>query len=372
LPPAIYAVIQYRLAQLSPAARELVDVAAVVGRSFTFEIVAQAGDNDEATLVRSLDELWRRRVVREHGAKAYDFSHDRIRDVAYAEISPARRRLLHRRVAQALEQAHAGTALDMVSGQVAAHYEQAGVLEKAVPYYRRAGLAAQQVYANSEAINHFTRALALQDRLPGDPQRDADELELQLALAVSIEVTKGWAAPELQPIHNRAWELCQHIGTPEQRFTTLAALCSFYHLRGETDQHQALAEQLVDIAEQWQTPVHLVPACMLPGDAHCMRGKLMLAQEQFEPSDRGLAHRSGHDRRHGCRGANVREPGVPARECAQGQLAGACRHRRPRDAAAAGGIAQRVPWPARWPAGRPSAAGRGSGGGRAAADHLHR
>src|SRR5262249_10984627 len=160
-PPAIYAVIQYRLAQLSAAARELVGLAAVVGRSFTFAIVAQAGGSDETTLIRSLDELWQRRIGREHGAPAYDFSPDRIRDVAYAEISPARLRLLHRRVAEALEQMHAGPALDMVSSQIAIHYEQAGVLEQAVLYYRRAGLAAQQVYANSEAINHCTSALAL-------------------------------------------------------------------------------------------------------------------------------------------------------------------------------------------------------------------
>jgi predicted ATPase len=278
----MYAVIQYRLAQLSPQARELAGLAAVVGRFFTFEIVAQAGDGDEATLVRSLDELWQRRIVREHGANAYDFSHDRIRDVAYAEISPARRRLLHRRVAEALEQTHAGPALDMVSGQVAVHYEQAGVPEKAVPYYRRAGLAARQVYANSEAINHFSRALALLNQLPGGPERDADELDLQVALAVSIEVTKGWAAPELKPIHDWAWELCQRVGTPEQRFSVLFGLCNFHHLRGETDQHQTLAEQLVDLAEQWQSPIHLVPACMLLGDAHCMRGKLILAHEQFE------------------------------------------------------------------------------------------
>ncbi|HEX9370854.1 MAG TPA: AAA family ATPase [Roseiflexaceae bacterium] len=282
LPPAIYAVIQYRLAQLSPAARELVAVAAVVGRSFTFAIIAHAGGGDEATLVRSLDELWQRRVVREHGAHAYDFSHDRIRDVAYAEIRPAQRYLLHRRVAQALEQTHAGTALDMVSSQVAVHYEQAGVPERAIPYYRRAGLVAQQVYAHREAIGHFTTALTLLGRLPGSPQHDADELDLQLALVLSIRVTRGSAAPELKPIHDRAWALCDQVGTPEQRFSVLFELCAFHHLRGETDQHQALAERLVDLAEQWRTPVHLVIACMLLGDAHFVRGKLMLAQEQFE------------------------------------------------------------------------------------------
>ncbi len=63
----------------------------------------QAGDRDEDDLVRGLDELWQRRIVRERGADAYDFTHDKLREAAYDALSPARRRLLHRRVAGALE-----------------------------------------------------------------------------------------------------------------------------------------------------------------------------------------------------------------------------------------------------------------------------
>jgi hypothetical protein len=102
LPPRVQSVIQTRLAQLSVAAHELAALAATIGRSFTFDVLAQAYGQSEDVVVRSLDELWQRRVVREQGANMYDFSHDRIRDVAYAEISPARRRSLHRRVASSL------------------------------------------------------------------------------------------------------------------------------------------------------------------------------------------------------------------------------------------------------------------------------
>jgi DNA-binding SARP family transcriptional activator len=158
--PRVQAVIEARLAQLSLPARDLVGVAATIGRQFTSTVLARAGEGDEDSLVRGLDELWRRRIVRERGTDAYDFSHDRIREVAYERLSPARRRVLHRHVAQALEAVYAHD-LDPVSAQLASHYEQAGLPDQAIRYYLRAGEAAQRVHANDEAIRWYRQAVAL-------------------------------------------------------------------------------------------------------------------------------------------------------------------------------------------------------------------
>jgi len=106
IPSRVYAMLQARLAQLSPQARQLADLAAVIGQSFTVDLLAQASDINETDLMSGLDELWKRRIVGERDAD-YDISHDRIRDVAYAELSPIKRRTLHRRVAQALEHGYA-------------------------------------------------------------------------------------------------------------------------------------------------------------------------------------------------------------------------------------------------------------------------
>jgi DNA-binding SARP family transcriptional activator len=160
LSPTVYSVIATRLERLSPACRELVSVAATVGREFTFDILARASGVDEATLVQGLDELWQRRIVREQGTNAYDFSHDKLRGVAYASLSQARRRVLHRRVAEALEAVHTGN-LGAVSGQIAAHYERASMPSKAAAYHRRAAEAARRVYANEEAMSHLRRGLTL-------------------------------------------------------------------------------------------------------------------------------------------------------------------------------------------------------------------
>jgi hypothetical protein len=149
----------HRLNQISPAAHELLGVAAVIGRSFNVRVLAGAAEASDAALMRSLDELWHRRLIREQAADAYDFSHDKLRAAAYAELSPARRRLLHRRVAEAIE-ADPATDLAAASGQIGAHYEQAGHGERAARYYGEAATAAQRVFANAEAIGYLRRALA--------------------------------------------------------------------------------------------------------------------------------------------------------------------------------------------------------------------
>ena len=179
LPPAVQAVIAARLAQLSPMAHEIAGVAATIGRAFTFRVLARASDVDEPTLVRGLDELWQRRIVREQGAEAYDFSHDKLREAAYAELSAARRRLLHRRVAEAIETVYARD-LNAASAQVTAddeqpaaaqltplypllayHWRQAGDETKTVAYLAKAGEQALHSYANEEAVRLLSEALTL-------------------------------------------------------------------------------------------------------------------------------------------------------------------------------------------------------------------
>src|SRR5207302_9614833 len=182
LPPRVHAVLAGRLAQLSASTRMFVELVATIGREFTLDFLIGGGLTDTDSAVRALDELWYKRIVREHGANGYDFTHDKLREVAYAEISAPQRRMLHRRVAQALEARHAED-LDSVSGQLASHYERAGMIEQALPYYQRAAAVAQCMYANEDAISLLSRCLELLELLAAGSKRDKQELSLQLALA---------------------------------------------------------------------------------------------------------------------------------------------------------------------------------------------
>ena len=157
LPSRVQAVIAARLAALSASAREVLGVAAVVGREFTFAMLQRASGMGEEALVQALDELWQRRILREQGSEAYDFTHHTLRQVAYEALGAARRRLLHQCVAEALQ------ALRGPAAEVAGHYAQAGLHERAVVAYREAAQAAASVYANQEAIALYQLALGQAD-----------------------------------------------------------------------------------------------------------------------------------------------------------------------------------------------------------------
>ncbi len=160
LPAMIQTVLATRLAQLSPLAHELANVAAVIGREFSFAVLERASGKDEEASVQGLDELWQRRIVREQGGDAYDFSHGKLREQAYTSLSAVRRRLLHRRVAEALI-AVCGDTLDSVSRQIAVHYESAGLSWQAITWYQRAGDAACSIAAIAQAIDAYRRAVAI-------------------------------------------------------------------------------------------------------------------------------------------------------------------------------------------------------------------
>jgi DNA-binding SARP family transcriptional activator len=258
LPAKVHAVILERLARLSPSARELANVAAVIGRSFTLAVLYQAYGADEDTLVRSLDELWQRRIVREQGAESYDFSHDLIRETAYVSVSSARRRLLHRRVAEALERAPLGER--SYSAQIAWHYEQAGMCEPAIVHYSQAAATAHQMYAFQDAITYINRALDLLATLPSTEDRRLQEVDLQSALGTAWSVVKTYAAWEAKHAFDRAFALShQHPASPRM-FVALWGLHEFHLARSEYERGLYIAEECLRIAQELQDPALLIEA----------------------------------------------------------------------------------------------------------------
>jgi DNA-binding SARP family transcriptional activator len=280
LPPRVRAVIAARLAQLAPPARELAALAATIGREFPFDVLAHASTLDEESVVRALDELWHRRIVREQGTNTYDFTHDKLREVAYAEISAPQRRLLHRRIAHALETICARD-LDPVSGQIAAHYERAGMAEQAVPYFQRAAAVAQHVYANEDAIKLLSSALALLAELPGGTQRDARELSLLLALAPVLRITRGWTAPELERVVYRSLALCDTIGDDTRRSEALFGLQSMLTVQAKLEQVQVVAGQLRALDERFGRGEQPLSDVMEAG-SHLHLGHVSTANDAFE------------------------------------------------------------------------------------------
>jgi DNA-binding SARP family transcriptional activator len=209
--PQVHSIITARLALLSDEARGAAEVASALGRDFRFDILAQASDLDEHALVRALDELWRRQIVRVQDDERWDFSHDRIREVAYAGIGPARRRLIHRRIAQGMELLDARR-LDDVSASIAAHLDRGGLPARALPFLERAAVVAARVSAHEEAIRCLNQALSLIEALPTGRERDERELALRSSLSVELNSARGYAAPEIEDNLKRVFALSRSEG----------------------------------------------------------------------------------------------------------------------------------------------------------------
>ena len=165
LPEALRASVRARLSHVDALARAVLDAAAVLGRRFDFETLLAVTRKPEEELLHALEALVRRRLLREASEDGfYDFSHDKVREVVYRGIVAARRRALHRAVAEALE--GAGLAAHERDASLAEHYERAHVWKKAVQYVLLAAERSQKLFAMRDALHWLDRAVALAESHP--------------------------------------------------------------------------------------------------------------------------------------------------------------------------------------------------------------
>lgn len=210
LSPTVRATIASRLDKLSPTVGSVVELAATIGQAFHIETLTQASQEDEAEVHDAVDELWHRRIIRESGA-AYDFTHGRIREVAYERINPARRLQLHRAVADAMLTVH-GAEAGPYSARIAGHQEAAGRLDAAIDAYRQAAEHAAALYSLDEAIASCQRGLALFGKQTTGPERDERELELHMALGPPAVARDGYGSAIARESYQRSLVLCRRLG----------------------------------------------------------------------------------------------------------------------------------------------------------------
>lgn len=266
LPARVDAVIEERISRLTEKLREVLTLASVEGEEFTAEVVAQLEKTDIRELVRLLSsELDKRhhlvsakgtRQLAKQRLSIYLFQHILFQRYLYNNLDEVERSHLHEDVGNILESLYKEQA-DEISVQLARHFHEAGIVEKAIEYLHKAGNRAVRLSANEEAITHFNKALELVKTLPENPERSQQELSLQLALIVPLQASKGFAAPELGRAVVRARELCQEIGDTPQLFAALVQLATFYSTRPEYRTALEFQDQINKIAEQSGDPMQV-------------------------------------------------------------------------------------------------------------------
>jgi len=242
LPGGVRELLQASLAELSDTAGQVLAAAATIGRSFEFDVMREASGRSEEEAVAALEALVVRGIVQEVPGAAlptFDFTHERLREVANDETSLLRRRLLHRRVAEVLSRRASGPRGDSgVCAAVAAHYQAGGQDAEAAHYFRLAGEHARRLFANTEALAHFRAALAL-----GHPETSP----LHEAMGDLLVLAGDYAAA--QP----CYELAAAEADPGHVPTIEHKLGELYGRRGEWEladsQFQAALSALGDDAE---------------------------------------------------------------------------------------------------------------------------
>ncbi len=158
IPRSVQDAVQLRLEQVSPAARQVVMLAAVAGRRFDFALLQRITQQEEQELLSLMKELIAAQLVVEESEERFAFRHALTRQAIYTQLLLRERKALHRTIAETMEQLYAFT-LDTHLTELADHFYEAGVWEQALLYARLAGERALALYAPRVAIEQFTRAL---------------------------------------------------------------------------------------------------------------------------------------------------------------------------------------------------------------------
>jgi len=293
LPARVEGVIEKRIGWLEAEAREALTVASVEGEEFTAEVVARVQAVDERGLVRQLSgelekqhHLVSAQGIRRLGAQRlslYRFRHNLFQKYLYGSLDEVERVYLHEDVGNVLEALY-GTQAGEISVQLARHFQEAGIEERAIDYLQQAANRAVRLSANREAVAHLTKALELLVTLPDTPERAQQELTLQITLGQALVATKGYGALEAEQAFARARTLCESMGQTIRIFPVLRGLWNHYILRAELKTAQGLAEQLLELAQGMQDRGGLMNAHLALGDTLLCRGELSGALEHLEQS----------------------------------------------------------------------------------------
>lgn len=310
MPSSVRDLLRSRFNLVGQTARQVLGAAAVIDRSFDFETVWKASGRTEFEAIDALDELVGHGLVSPSEGPSYEFSHEKLRAFVYNSMSPARRRVLHRRVAEAfITEAKRTEQGSSVVALIARHLRLGGLEEEAARYYESAAISARTVFANREALDHYVSALALGHPDPGSLHEGAGDMQVLLGdykdAVDSFEKAAALAPPHLVPVlehklgevHLRRgdYDLSQShfvvaletLDKSENRITEarlLAAMSFNAHRKGELEEATALAERSLKAATASADERALAQALNQSGILENAKGNHAVATEHLRRS----------------------------------------------------------------------------------------
>lgn len=269
-----------------PLGKEVAQIASVIGRQFSHELLAAVSGLDDGDLREALIQLEESELIFRHGSETdpgFIFKHALLQDAAYDSLLTPRRQQLHADIAAELEELFPETVA--VEPELMAHHlSAAGLYAEAVDYWQSAAHSALEQSAYPESLSHLDSALQTLDNLPDRSVLRETELDIQIARGGVLMVSAGYLEGETKVAFTRARDLSLQLGDQRKKFAALRGLHGIHMVRAELDTALDVATECLAIAvSQGQLAMEKL-AHRLVGQTYCLRGDLSRAREHLEHS----------------------------------------------------------------------------------------
>jgi class 3 adenylate cyclase/tetratricopeptide (TPR) repeat protein len=278
VPETLSDALMERLDRVAPS-RRVVQIAAVIGREFSYDLLAAASRLNEEDMVSVLSLLEQADIIYRVGISPsvrFAFKHVLLRDAIYDSLLRSKRQQVHADVAAILEHDFP----ELVENRpeiLAYHFQEAGNHQRAIRCWFESGKRALAHSANVEAIANFRKALELVTALPDTSERTRQEIDIQLSLGIPLIAVRGYASAETREAFSRARTLCLRLGDIPEYFQALFGLWGNCWMSGKNDEALRMADEFLSRSRASSDPV-------LPIVAHRVMGSTLLTIGDFQSS----------------------------------------------------------------------------------------
>jgi predicted ATPase len=284
IPTTLHGSLLARLDRLAPT-REVAQIGAALGRSFSDELISAVATIPKQQLDDALAQLIDAELIFRRGTPPdaeYTFKHALVQEAAYSTLLRSRRQQLHDRIAATLE-THFSEFIQTQPEVLARHCAEAGLVEKAVGYWLKAGQLSITRSAMTEAVAQLGKGLEFLVSTHNGAVRQEHELTLQVALGSALAATKGYSAPAAGEAFDRARELCERSSQSQQFMgAILRGQFTFRLFRGELQQAAHHAEEIGHLGHVRDEPMWKCRGSLLSGNVCFYLGRFIDAHDRYQ------------------------------------------------------------------------------------------
>jgi tetratricopeptide (TPR) repeat protein len=271
IPQSIKEAIGRRLDRLSSTCVSILQTAAGIGKNFDYEVLASVVAIDEDDLLDALDEADTVQLIRPATGEAYIFTHDKIREVLYTELNPIRRRKLHRRIGNALEQLFSSD-LGSRAQELAYHFIESGELNKGLRYSLEAAKRAEGLFAQDEALKFYSDARDCAETL-----NDPDSV-----LEINVAMADLYALGGQNRLAIKFYERAIASTKSKKAHAALLAKLGAVHATTGDERGLALLHKAIAELDQDESRLELATATIALGRFHHLHAEYTAAIEHYE------------------------------------------------------------------------------------------